>query len=321
MPWRPERRRAALADDLAGDALAKVALAVAVGQQRGARLPLHVDEARRRPSARSHRSRGRPRRLARSPIRVMRSPVMPTSARCGGWPRAVDDLPATDDQIETLRGRVAARQEAGQQQSRTDEERWECHLRATIIVGLFLSHTPYRHLLPSRTSTRGLFSADDYAQMRAFFATPRRISPPTPTTALPAAGRASSGSARCPPRMNPRDSASTRSSCSARDSRSRRCSRKASCGAGATVVCASEGNHGRAVARAARDAGCAARVYMAHDAAQARVDAIAGEGAEVVRVDGSLRRCGADPAGRMRRPMAGRSCPTRRGRATSGFRF
>ena len=56
---------------------------------------------------------------------------------------------------------------------------------------------------------------------------------------------------------------------------------------GATVACASEGNHGRAVARAARDAGCAARVYMARDAAQSRVDAIAGEGAEVVRVDGS----------------------------------
>jgi diaminopropionate ammonia-lyase len=56
---------------------------------------------------------------------------------------------------------------------------------------------------------------------------------------------------------------------------------------GATIVCASEGNHGRAVARAARDAGCAARVYMAHDAAPSRAEAIAGEGADVVRVDGS----------------------------------
>jgi diaminopropionate ammonia-lyase len=56
---------------------------------------------------------------------------------------------------------------------------------------------------------------------------------------------------------------------------------------GATIVCASEGNHGRAVARAARDAGCPARVYMAHDAAPARANAIAGEGAEVIRVDGS----------------------------------
>ena len=56
---------------------------------------------------------------------------------------------------------------------------------------------------------------------------------------------------------------------------------------GAILVCASEGNHGRAVARAARDAGCGARVYMAHDASRARVDAIAGEGAAVIKVDGS----------------------------------
>ncbi len=69
---------------------------------------------------------------------------------------------------------------------------------------------------------------------------------------------------------------------------------------GQTVVCASEGNHGRAVARAAREAGCAARVYMAADAAQSRVDAIASEGATVVRIDGSyddaVRRLGADAA-------------------------
>lgn len=57
--------------------------------------------------------------------------------------------------------------------------------------------------------------------------------------------------------------------------------------AGDTVVCATEGNHGRAVARAARIAGCASRVYMARDAATARVEAIAGEGADVIRVDGS----------------------------------
>jgi len=67
---------------------------------------------------------------------------------------------------------------------------------------------------------------------------------------------------------------------------------------GHTVVCASEGNHGRAVARAAREAGCHARVYMAADAAQSRVDAIAGEGATVVRVSGSyddaVRMLGAD---------------------------
>lgn len=56
---------------------------------------------------------------------------------------------------------------------------------------------------------------------------------------------------------------------------------------GATLVCASEGNHGRAVARAARETGCACRVYMAHDAAPSRVEAIAGEGAAVIKVEGS----------------------------------
>ena len=56
---------------------------------------------------------------------------------------------------------------------------------------------------------------------------------------------------------------------------------------GAMVVCASEGNHGRAVARAAREAGCSARVYMARDASPARAAAIASEGAEVVLVEGS----------------------------------
>lgn len=56
---------------------------------------------------------------------------------------------------------------------------------------------------------------------------------------------------------------------------------------GELLICASEGNHGRAVARAARETGCRAKVYMAHDAAQPRVDAIASEGAEVIRVAGS----------------------------------
>lgn len=51
---------------------------------------------------------------------------------------------------------------------------------------------------------------------------------------------------------------------------------------GSTVVCASEGNHGRAVARAAREAGCAARVYVSSTVAPARVRAIAAEGATVV---------------------------------------
>lgn len=56
---------------------------------------------------------------------------------------------------------------------------------------------------------------------------------------------------------------------------------------GETLVCASEGNHGRAVARAARDVGCRARVYLAHSVAAARVAAVESEDADVVRVPGT----------------------------------
>lgn len=67
-----------------------------------------------------------------------------------------------------------------------------------------------------------------------------------------------------------------------------------------TLVCASAGNHGRAVARAARVAGLAARIFLDQDVAPSRVDAIASEGAEVVRVrgtyDDAVRLAAADAA-------------------------
>jgi diaminopropionate ammonia-lyase len=56
---------------------------------------------------------------------------------------------------------------------------------------------------------------------------------------------------------------------------------------GSTVVCASAGNHGRAVAHVARQLKTRARVYMSHTAAGPRVDAIRREGAEVVSVPGT----------------------------------
>lgn len=69
---------------------------------------------------------------------------------------------------------------------------------------------------------------------------------------------------------------------------------------GDTVVCASEGNHGRAVARAAREMRLRARVYVGARVAEARAEAIALEGAEVIRVTGSyddaVRRVVADAA-------------------------
>ena len=67
---------------------------------------------------------------------------------------------------------------------------------------------------------------------------------------------------------------------------------------GDLLVCASEGNHGRAVARVARLHGLRARVYVGARVAVSRADAIALEGAEVVRVEGTyddaVRRAAAD---------------------------
>ncbi len=53
-----------------------------------------------------------------------------------------------------------------------------------------------------------------------------------------------------------------------------------------TLVAASAGNHGRAVAHVARMRGLRARIFLPERSAQGRRDAIAGEGAEVVVVDG-----------------------------------
>ena len=54
-----------------------------------------------------------------------------------------------------------------------------------------------------------------------------------------------------------------------------------------TLVAATEGNHGRAVAHVARRLGLGARILVPADVSDARVAPIAGEGAEVVRVDGT----------------------------------
>jgi diaminopropionate ammonia-lyase len=54
-----------------------------------------------------------------------------------------------------------------------------------------------------------------------------------------------------------------------------------------TLVAATDGNHGRAVAHLARLLDCAARIYVPDDMVQARRDAIASEGADVVVVHGT----------------------------------
>lgn len=55
----------------------------------------------------------------------------------------------------------------------------------------------------------------------------------------------------------------------------------------ATLVCASAGNHGRAVARAARERGLSARVYMSSAATEGVKRNIASEGADVIVVHGT----------------------------------
>jgi len=130
-----------------------------------------------------------------------------------------------------------------------------------------------------------MFSADEYAQMRAFF-DGRPALAPTPLRELPALacdlgiGRLFAKDETGRFGLNAFKLLGARFAVD-------RLLKDGAIRPGATLVCASEGNHGRAVARAARDSGCAARVYMAHDVSQSRVDAIAGEGATVVKVDGS----------------------------------
>jgi diaminopropionate ammonia-lyase len=141
--------------------------------------------------------------------------------------------------------------------------------------------------VPARrlSGSRGLFSESEYAQVRAFFAARPHLQP-TPTHSLPAqAERLGLGE------LTAKDETG-RFGLNAFKLLGGRFAIETLLAEGAirpgdTLVCASEGNHGRAVARAARESGCPSRVYMAGDAAAARVDAITGEGAAVVRVDGS----------------------------------
>ena len=62
------------------------------------------------------------------------------------------------------------------------------------------------------------------------------------------------------------------------------------------IVAATDGNHGRAVARVARLLALPARIFLPAGAAPARLAAIAGEGAAVVEVDGSYDEAVAEAA-------------------------
>jgi diaminopropionate ammonia-lyase len=71
-----------------------------------------------------------------------------------------------------------------------------------------------------------------------------------------------------------------------------------------TLVAASAGNHGRAVAHVAATRGLACRVFLPARSARARREAIAGEGAEVVVIDGTYEEAVAAAAAAGARPGA-----------------
>lgn len=140
------------------------------------------------------------------------------------------------------------------------------------------------HTAPARRpGATGLFTADEYARRRAFFTT-RAV--PTPLVRLPAlAARLGLGG------LWVKDE-TARFGLPAFKSLGVEFAVEALRQRGGldgvtTLVCASAGNHGRAVARTARVAGLRARIFLDADVAPARVAAIASEQAEVVRVAGT----------------------------------
>ena len=83
--------------------------------------------------------------------------------------------------------------------------------------------------------------------------------------------------------------------------------------AGITVTSATDGNHGRSVAWGAQLFGCPCVIYMHRGVTEARVKAIEGFGARVVRVEGtyddSVRHCAADAARLGRRVISDTAYP------------
>ncbi|MBL8138260.1 MAG: diaminopropionate ammonia-lyase [Acidobacteria bacterium] len=152
------------------------------------------------------------------------------------------------------------------------------------------------HAASRRTGATGLFTAEEYARRRAFFTT--RVAP-TPLVWLPAlAARLGLGDLWIKDETA-RFGLPAFKSLGVEFAVDALGARGALAGV-TTLVCASAGNHGRAVARAARVAGLRARIFLDADVAPARVHAIASEGAEVVRVEGTyddaVRLAAADAA-------------------------
>ncbi len=157
--------------------------------------------------------------------------------------------------------------------------------------------TTFRPATPRRADVTGLFTDQEYVRQRAFFTT--RV-PSTPLVSLPGlAARLGLGALWVKDETRRFDLPAFKS-LGVEFAVHEMAVRGALDGV-TTLVCASAGNHGRAVARAARHARLKARVFLDRDVATARVDAIRSEDAEVVRVDGTYDdavRLAADDAAR-----------------------
>ena len=152
------------------------------------------------------------------------------------------------------------------------------------------------HHAARRTGTRGLYTAAEYDRRRAFFSNVPR----SPRVRRPALAASLGVADVWIQDETSRFGLPAFKSVGVEFAVAQLRERGALAGA-TTLVCASAGNHGRAVARAARVAGLTARIYLDRDVAQPRLEAIAGEGADIERVDGTYDdavRLAADDAAR-----------------------
>jgi diaminopropionate ammonia-lyase len=151
------------------------------------------------------------------------------------------------------------------------------------VTSTFLASPPTS--TASIAAPRGLFSAEEYAAVGRFFGQHTSLAP-TPLIPLPMLARALDLGTVLAKDETGRFGLNAFKLLGARFAIEQLIGEGA-VRPGDTLVCASEGNHGRAVAHTARAVGCAARVYLAESVAQPRAEAIAAEGAVVVRVPGT----------------------------------
>jgi diaminopropionate ammonia-lyase len=142
------------------------------------------------------------------------------------------------------------------------------------------------HMNPAaRNAVQSPFTADDYADLDAFYSRHPQLQP-TPLRTLPAFARALGVGGLCVKDESARFGLNAFKSLGVRYAVDRM-HRDGQLQPGAMLVCASAGNHGRAVARAARELDLGARVYMSRASSEAPRRAIESEGAAVEVVDGT----------------------------------